>query len=799
MLIPGRALAQSEDPELERMGFEWISRMEKGNTEWALKVADQMRVIAEKRYGPGNVWVALACANTGTTYLEMQDFAKAEPILAEALRMEEALASARVSSLLRDLTYCTYRLGHFERSETFALRSLALVEKQRGVNHPDFIQALFNLFMLYRDMGRYDDAIRQGRRILGMHVKTLGAENELVAADLDWLGDIARLQKDYATERTLRERAWKIRAIVFGTEDLRSIRNMFHLVDTCIKLGLFDLAEGYVNQSLAIRKKHVESVFTDLSSEWTLLGDLCLAREQPVPAEQYYLKALEEQESIWGLKHPKLESYVKLLSSFYERLGKPDKVVELAERMTSMGTTPPPLERQDVEVVSKQGDYYLAHASFAEAEAAYLNVLGRLEGLVGPDHPSLLRPLQRLATVYQNIQDLERAEPVLVRAKDLAEQAVVPDDAALESIYLNLKSCYRKLNRRSEAFSIFQQLFRLMEQRYGVGDERVGAMLLAQATELHADGFFADAEPLYIKAHEILKAKLGEAHPQIDRCLWETASMYESLGKVDRAGPLLEHIYTIRKKVFGPDHERVAECLDRLMHLSRNLGRYAEAKKFATESLRIQVVLKGQESIEVGNLLNELSGILIRLDEGIEAERCARRARAIHEKKDGQDSLGVAVSLNNLGTILHGRAHYNEAEPILQRALAIAGKHLSPDETTGHMEALGLLYRDQRRFAKAAELFVRIVQIKESTLGSKDARLVPSLTALGDTYQIEGIPNKAIPIYERCLEMTKKAYGEEHPSLLPLFDRLAVAYEKIKPSRAAGFKEAAKALRKRLK
>jgi hypothetical protein len=52
-----------------------------------------------------------------------------------------------------------------------------------------------------------------------------------------------------------------------------------------------------------------------------------------------------------------------------------------------------------------------------------------------------------------------------------------------------------------------------------------------------------------------------------------------------------------------------------------------------------------------------------------------------------------------------------------------------------------------------------------------------------------------VAIYERWLKIVTKAYGTEHPALLPVLDRLAKVYQDLHSYRAGELSAQAKAIR----
>jgi len=804
LIIPPKVFPQQDDPELERMGTEWLSRMEQGNTEWAMNLAKRMLVVAEKRYHPKDVWVGLALDFIGQVHVQTKNYEEAETVLSHSLEILQGNRrykdTARVKQILKMLGRTNYEMGRYERAELLTRRYLELEEKTRGTEHPDLVESLFHLFLICREKKDYDEAKNQIRRMLKIHVQVLGAECKEVAADLDWLADICRLQGQYKTEINIRERARSIREKVFGEENIRVTSNLLRLARACLLLGQLDQAEAHIQRSIAIRAAFHDGDYADLSEEWVSLGDVYQARNDRAQAENAYTKALQLQENVWGPSHPEISVYLKKLLTFYEDLDRETEARVFRQRVASIDPHESPQANQDPDQLMKQGELVYTRAWFPEAIVLFEHVCGLLEAQHGPDYPGLIQPMLKLVAVYLQQEAYTKAEAVLLRAQKLNEQAAVPDDLLSEAILVHLSTCFHMLNKPEEGIEVFNHLRSLIEKRLGKDHEEVGQFIVLQAKKHHGAGHYAEADSLYQQGYEILLKKLGEGHPQVADCLQTMAIMYEQQGVFERAGPTLERLLAIREKTLGPEHPKVAECLDQIMYLLRKMGRYEDAMAAAKRSLRIWVKTGGSESRHAGRLLNELSFLSTELGEMVQAEQYAQGALKINEKNEGQDGMSVATSLGHLGKIHYSRAHYKDAEPLFKRALAIVEKRLSPEQMTGYLGNLGQLYRDQRRYAKAETFFLRILAIDEKAFGPDHVNLIEGLNLLGDTYQIQGNMNQSVAIYERWLKIVTKAYGAEHPALLPVLDRLAKVYQDLRhPYRAGELGAQAKAIRSSLR
>lgn len=102
-----------------------------------------------------------------------------------------------------------------------------------------------------------------------------------------------------------------------------------------------------------------------------------------------------------------------------------------------------------------------------------------------------------------------------------------------------------------------------------------------------------------------------------------------------------------------------------------------------------------------------------------------------------------ARNLDDLGVVLQQKARYADAEATLKRALELKERLHGPDsaETAKTLTFLGLLFRDQHKFDKAVPFFQRALDIDEKTLGSQDPTTTMIRNDLNDaTEQAQASP-----------------------------------------------------------
>jgi len=115
----------------------------------------------------------------------------------------------------------------------------------------------------------------------------------------------------------------------------------------------------------------------------------------------------------------------------------------------------------------------------------------------------------------------------------------------------------------------------------------------------------------------------------------------------------------------------------------------------------------------------------------------------------------LATSLNNLAKLYYLQGAYAKAEPLHIRVLSIREKTLGamhPDVAQS-LNNLALLYQAQGAYARAEPLLVRALGINETALEATHPLVAKALNNLGELYWAQGAYEKAEPLLARAAEI----------------------------------------------
>ncbi len=107
-------------------------------------------------------------------------------------------------------------------------------------------------------------------------------------------------------------------------------------------------------------------------------------------------------------------------------------------------------------------------------------------------------------------------------------------------------------------------------------------------TRYHAQGRYAQAEPLYQRALTIWEKALGPEHPHVATSLNNLAGLYEAQGRYAQAEPLYKRSLAILERALGPEHPHVARTLENYAALLRQTARADEAERMEARAKTIR-------------------------------------------------------------------------------------------------------------------------------------------------------------------------------------------------------------------
>ena len=208
-------------------------------------------------------------------------------------------------------------------------------------------------------------------------------------------------------------------------------------------------------------------------------------------------------------------------------------------------------------------------------------------------------------------------------------------------------------------------------------------------------------------------------------------------------------------------------------------GDLEDAQQLLQKSLEIRERAPNAGTSGLIESLISLAGVHVARGDLGRAELLLERALAGSEQLYGHQHPRLAQLLNNLAHVYYKRKKYEPAERLLKRLASIkSAEGNSEPELAAVLASLATVREATGHIAAARQLWLRVLAIREKTLGADSPAVAAALEHLGELSAAAGHLEQAISLRGRALSIRER-------SLSPGDASLHVARDKIASLRAA--------------
>ena len=212
------SLAEDDDPNALNQQVNQL--IEQGKYQEAIPIAEKAVEVAKRVRGPEHPETADALNNLGFLFQKIGTTPK--PNRSSRKRSGSGRSSwarkSRHGASLNNLAELYQDMGEYAKAEPLYQEALRIRQKVLGPEHPDTATSLNNLAVLYQDMGEYAKAEPLYQEALRIRQKVLGPEHPDTATSLNNLAALYQAMGEYAKAEPLYQEALRIRQKVLGPE-----------------------------------------------------------------------------------------------------------------------------------------------------------------------------------------------------------------------------------------------------------------------------------------------------------------------------------------------------------------------------------------------------------------------------------------------------------------------------------------------------------------------------------------------------------------------------------------------------
>ena len=574
----------------------------------------------------------------GSVYLDLGDFAKAEPMAREALALAEKLygrESEDVASVLLLLGGVRQMQGHVAESETLMREALAIARKFPGEDSENLAGALTSLGSCLLDQGKLTEAeplCREALALVRQHPDLDALPPESVQS---LLAAVLQQESRLAEAEPLFREALAAQKGHLGPNHPSVAYTQLGLSNVLMKQAKLSEAEVQYGEALAILKKALGEEHPTVARERFNLAFILHQSGRMQEAEIQYREVRALQKKVLGKDHPatlQTESMLTFLLQQQRKSAEAEAVQR--ESFTTQNTQ---AGNDEVAVAGKKADFALAALSqekFAVAETNLREALPVLEKALGGSHQDVI------GTRFLLIQALLR------------------------------------LNKPAEAERIARDQLTACRMAYGDSNSFVGMTQTWLAMSLQAQGKLTETESVLRESLPIVQAQTPDGKgPGVASVLLLLATVKaEQIKPDDRDRLSSEAIEMMRP---WPENLKMGVCgpLEGLANMLKDQGRLADA--VAVEQVGLTAIRKlfGADHDRTAWALTTFAWMQNAAGQLTEGEATAREAVSLRKKILPADHWLIAAAEFTVGESLKMQKKYAEAEPLLLSVFANMKTH----------------------------------------------------------------------------------------------------------------------------
>jgi tetratricopeptide (TPR) repeat protein len=316
--------------------------------------------------------------------------------------------------------------GRPQASMILLRRAVALGAEHLGPDHLDTLAARHGLAVLYRHMGRYDEAESLFQEVVAKRELKLGADHP----------------------------------------DTLNTRNSLAVVYTT--MGRYPEAERLFKDVLAKQEQKLGPDHPSTLLTRANFASLHVDTGRHAAAEPLLKEVLAKAEQKLGLDHPSTLAARHSLAWLHARTGRHQEAEPLlkevlAEREQKLGPDHPDTLRTRHNLAW----VYVYTRRYGEAEPVLKEVLAKQEQHLGADHPTTLTTRHTLASLYWEMGRHAAAEPLLKGVLAKQEQKLGPDHPDTLLTRANFALLCVSMDRHAEAEPLLRDVLAKREQKLG--------------------------------------------------------------------------------------------------------------------------------------------------------------------------------------------------------------------------------------------------------------------------------------------------------------------------------------------
>ena len=357
-------------------------------------------------------------------------------------------------------------------------------------------------------------------------------------------------------------------------------------------------------------KKYSKEYYTVLYCLGKLYSEPRFENKDIGSSIEYYLKAKETGEQIWGHKD-KIVLMMNEYDTFEESLGlknynihfewKMSTETSIFDKLNDLFLLKGDNERlltlflNKINDVEENSDDYLRFLNnigvtysnlgdYFNAEKYYIELIRNLEKRKVTQNTNFAFGLMNLGQLYSNIGDYEKAEEYLINTKNIliANNTLSYRPAiftSIASVYKNQKKIKEEIELYNEAESYLSIINDYNKERRRNNPDNYASSLTSLGQLYYIMNEFKKSEDYYFEAKDIYEKLKGKEHHDYVARLSSLGNIYSNTGDYAKAEEHFLESITIQEKTIGKEHPYYTSSMNSLSFLYQKNSEFKKATK----------------------------------------------------------------------------------------------------------------------------------------------------------------------------------------------------------------------------
>jgi len=543
--------------------------------------------------------------------------------------------------------------------------------------------------------------------------------------------------------------------------------------------GDYDIALEYYQKALEIYEKVFGTEHPDTAKSYNYIGLLYNNQGNYDKALEYYMKALEIREKLFGTGYFDTATSYNNIGELHAKRGDYDKALDyyhkaLEIRMKVFGTEHP----DTAQSYNNFGVLYMKKGDYDNALEYYMKALKIWDNVLGTDHPDTAISYNNFGVLYMKKGDYDKALEYFQKALEIRVKVLGTDHPDTTNSYNNIGVLYDDMGNYYKALEYFQKALEIRVKVFGTEHPDTAQSYNNIGMLYKNQGDYGKAIECCKKALEIYEKVFVTVHPDTATSYNNIGVLYDKLGDYDNALKYSMKALEIKEKVFGTYHPDTAITYNYIGQFHRKQGDNDNAMDYYKKALEIREKVLGTEHPATATSYNDIGLLYSDNGEYDNALEYYMNALKIWDNLHGSGHSSTAITYNNIGLLYHNKGDYDKAFEYYMKALEILEKVLGADHptTANSYNNIGAIYMNKGAYDKALEYYMKALEIQEKVFGTEHPDTATSYNFIGLVYENKGDYGKALEFHMKAHAVREKVLGMEHLDTAHSYNNIGVVY-----------------------